>query len=92
MRRRGFTLVEVLVALAITSPQRSPLLPEVPSMAESGLMPPDFDSGIWQGIMVPARTPREVSEGFICALPSLCCRYPEAQTHPLPPSVARYRC
>jgi tripartite-type tricarboxylate transporter receptor subunit TctC len=47
-------------AIAVTTRERSALLPEVPGMAEAGLMPPDFDSGIWQGIMVPARTPREI--------------------------------
>jgi tripartite-type tricarboxylate transporter receptor subunit TctC len=47
-------------AIAVTTGRRSAQLPEVPTMAESGLMPADFDSGIWQGIMAPARTPPEV--------------------------------
>jgi tripartite-type tricarboxylate transporter receptor subunit TctC len=47
-------------AIAVSTLGRSPLLPEIPSMAESGLMPPGTDSGIWQGIMVPARTPPAV--------------------------------
>ena len=47
-------------AIAVTTRERSPMLPEVPSMAESGLMPPGFDTGIWQGIMVPARTPAPI--------------------------------
>lgn len=47
-------------AIAVTTGRRSSQMPEVPTMGESGLMPRDFDSGIWQGIMVPARTPAEV--------------------------------
>jgi tripartite-type tricarboxylate transporter receptor subunit TctC len=44
-----------LVALAIASPRRSPQLPEVPTVAESGL--PGFDVTSWYGIVVRAGTP-----------------------------------
>lgn len=44
-----------LVALAIASPKRSPQLPDVPTVAESGL--PGFDVTSWYGIVVPAGTP-----------------------------------
>ena len=44
-------------AIAVSSAERTPLLPEVPSMAESGMMPPGFEVGAWQGILAPARTP-----------------------------------
>jgi tripartite-type tricarboxylate transporter receptor subunit TctC len=47
-------------AIAVSSAERTPLLPGVPTMAESGLTPPGFDLGAWQGIMAPARTPPEV--------------------------------
>ncbi len=43
--------------LAVTSPQRHPALPEVPTISESGLLGFDFRS--WVGIMVPAATPKE---------------------------------
>ncbi len=43
--------------IAVTSAERAPLLPEVPTLSEGGLMPPGTDIGIWQGIMVPAKTP-----------------------------------
>ncbi len=46
-------------AIAVSSAARTPLLPEVPSMAEAGMMPPGFEVGAWQGIMAPARTPPE---------------------------------
>jgi tripartite-type tricarboxylate transporter receptor subunit TctC len=45
-------------ALAVTSSRRLPLLPEVPTMAEAGL--PGFESYNWQGVVVPAGTPRAI--------------------------------
>jgi tripartite-type tricarboxylate transporter receptor subunit TctC len=47
-----------LRALAVTSKKRSALVPEVPTLAESGL--PDYEAGSWYGILAPAGTPREV--------------------------------
>ena len=47
-----------LVALAVTSPHRSPLLPEVPTLVESGLR--GVEVAAWFGLMAPAATPREV--------------------------------
>jgi len=44
-----------LRALAITTRARSPLLPEVPGMAEAGL--PDYDMSFWYGFFAPAGTP-----------------------------------
>ena len=41
--------------LAVTSAQRNPALPEVPTMAESGL--PGFDVGGWYGLYGPANLP-----------------------------------
>ncbi len=45
-------------ALAVTSLRRHPLLPEVPTVAESGY--PGFEALSWQGLFAPAGTPREV--------------------------------
>jgi tripartite-type tricarboxylate transporter receptor subunit TctC len=47
-----------LKALAVTSRERSPALPNVPTLAESGLK--DFDASAWFGLLAPAGTPREV--------------------------------
>ena len=47
-----------LRALGITSRQRSPLLPDVPTIAESGL--PGFESVTWFGFEVPKGTPPAV--------------------------------
>jgi tripartite-type tricarboxylate transporter receptor subunit TctC len=43
--------------IAVSTLQRAAQLPDVPTMAEAGLMPPGSDTGIWQGILAPARTP-----------------------------------
>jgi tripartite-type tricarboxylate transporter receptor subunit TctC len=45
-------------ALAVTTAARSPLLPDVPSFAESGL--PDYDSGVWWGLLAPAHLPDDI--------------------------------
>lgn len=45
-------------ALAITSPQRSPLAPEYPTVAESGL--PGFDVATWAGLYAPAAINRDL--------------------------------
>jgi len=47
-----------LRALAIPGAKRSPALPQVPTIAESGL--PGFESSSWQGWFVPANTPSEI--------------------------------
>ena len=44
--------------LFVTSLQRSPALPNVPTIAESGAA--NFDMGAWQGVMAPAGTPTAV--------------------------------
>ncbi|MDP1691927.1 MAG: tripartite tricarboxylate transporter substrate binding protein [Burkholderiaceae bacterium] len=46
-------------ALAVTSPQRSPLLPDVPTALEAGL--PAFEAYSWLGIVMPAGVPPEVA-------------------------------
>lgn len=47
-----------LIALAVTSPKRLPSLPEVPTVAESGL--PGYDSTGWFGVVAPADTPAPI--------------------------------
>jgi tripartite-type tricarboxylate transporter receptor subunit TctC len=45
-------------ALAVGTPKRSPSLPEVPTVAESGY--PGFDASLWLAIMAPAATPAPI--------------------------------
>lgn len=47
-----------LRAIAITSAQRSPLLPDVPTVAESGI--PGFDVQSWFALAAPAGTPKPI--------------------------------
>jgi tripartite-type tricarboxylate transporter receptor subunit TctC len=44
-----------LRALAVTTAKRSPVAPEVPTLAESGL--PGYEVGSWQGVFAPAGVP-----------------------------------
>lgn len=46
-----------LRALAVTSPRRSPLLPDLPTVTEAGLA--KFEVTAWFGLLVPAGTPAE---------------------------------
>ncbi len=45
-----------LKMLAVTTPKRMSLFPDVPTLVESGM--PGFEVGAWQGLMVPANTPK----------------------------------
>jgi tripartite-type tricarboxylate transporter receptor subunit TctC len=47
-----------LRALAVSSPQRSPVFPQVPTMAESGY--PGVEAVAWHGIFAPAKTPQPI--------------------------------
>jgi tripartite-type tricarboxylate transporter receptor subunit TctC len=45
-------------ALAVTTLKRSPLVPDLPTVAETGLK--GFEANNWYGIVVPAKTPRAI--------------------------------
>lgn len=47
-----------LAALAVTTAQRAAILPELPTVAESGL--PGYEFASWYGLMVPAGTARHI--------------------------------
>jgi tripartite-type tricarboxylate transporter receptor subunit TctC len=47
-----------LRALAVGSPQRIAIAPELPTVAESGF--PGFDVNLWAGILAPANTPKDI--------------------------------
>jgi tripartite-type tricarboxylate transporter receptor subunit TctC len=49
-----------LKVLAVLSPARSPIFPDVPTIAESGF--PGFEASVWYALMAPAATPRPVIE------------------------------
>lgn len=47
-----------LRALAVSTAQRSSFMPELPTVAESGV--PGYDVSLWWGVFAPARTPKSV--------------------------------
>ena len=47
-----------LAALGVMSPKRSPVFPQVPTMAESGVA--DMDLSAWMALLAPAKTPRPI--------------------------------
>lgn len=53
-------------AYAVTSKQRVPTLPDLPTMQEAGFK--DFEVGIWHGMWAPKDTPKEVTEKLNKAL------------------------
>ena len=59
---RGQVEAGQLRALALTSAERSALLPKIPTMIELGY--PEFALPAWQGIFAPANTPRQVVEAI----------------------------
>jgi tripartite-type tricarboxylate transporter receptor subunit TctC len=76
-----------LRALAVTSSKRLAPLPDVPTIAETLI--PGFEAGAWQGIMVPARTPRTVIDRLNAAAmealadPAVLAKLAEQGTEPL---------
>src|SRR6185436_15387320 len=48
-----------LKAIGVSKSTRVPLLPNVPTIAEQGV--PGFESGTWQGVLLPAGTPPEIA-------------------------------
>lgn len=80
-------------ALATTGPQRDPLLPEVPTVAETL---PGFDAPIWIGLMAPAGTPPDIVERVnaavnqVMGLPETEAFEAKLGAKPMPMSVAEF--
>ncbi|HEV7800311.1 MAG TPA: tripartite tricarboxylate transporter substrate binding protein [Burkholderiales bacterium] len=53
-------------AIAVTAAHRSSLLPDMPTVAESGV--PGYDASGWFGVLVPAGTPRAIVERLNVAI------------------------
>jgi tripartite-type tricarboxylate transporter receptor subunit TctC len=77
-----------LVALAVTTRERWPLLPDVPTMDEAGV--PGFDVSSWYALMGPAKLPRDIVMALNQALvrglerPDIRERLMEMGTRPTP--------
>lgn len=57
-----------LRAIAITGNQRSPLMPNVPTLEQAGIALPELSVGSWWGLLAPAGMPAELSEQLSEAL------------------------
>jgi tripartite-type tricarboxylate transporter receptor subunit TctC len=66
-----------LKAIAVTSPERFPSVPEVPTFAESGL--PGYDVTSWYGLALPAGTPQPIVKKMTEALRQALARESVAQ-------------
>src|SRR5690606_5269628 len=53
-------------AYAVTSKQRVPTLPDLPTMQEAGFK--DFEVGIWHGMWAPKGTPKPITDKLVSAL------------------------
>src|SRR5882724_330840 len=54
----GYIQAGTIKLLGVAAPERSPVLPDEPTIAESGL--PGFDTMVWFGLFAPAGTPKPV--------------------------------
>lgn len=83
-----------LRALAVTTLQRASAMPELPTIAESGL--PGFAVDTWFGFFAPARTPDDVvarlNEVFVAALnaPDVKARFANFMAEPSPTTPAQF--
>ena len=83
-----------LRAFAVTTPKRAPSLPDVPTMAESGV--PGFDVSTWFGVFAPAGTPAPIvarlNESFTTALrtPEMRERLARMGAEPAPMSSEQF--
>lgn len=84
-----------LRAIAVTSAQRSPLLPDVPTIAESGY--PGFDVQSWFGLSGPAGTPKPIVDrlnrelGILLAKPDVRKVLIDLGATPDPDTPTEYR-
>lgn len=82
-----------VVALGVTSLQRSPMLPEVPPIADTL---PGFEIDTWWGLIAPAGTPHDVvarlNGAFVAALqhPDVKARYAQLLAEPVPSTPEQF--
>lgn len=83
-----------LKALAVTTAQRSSVMPELPTIAESGL--PGFAIDTWFGLFAPGGTPADVvqrlNDVFVKALqePDVKARFAQLMAEPSPTTPAQF--
>jgi tripartite-type tricarboxylate transporter receptor subunit TctC len=83
-----------VVALAVSTPKRAPLLPDVPTVVEAGY--PDAQYLFWGGLSVPAKTPRAIIDKLhdecqkALAMPAIQERLAKLGVQPQPMSVDEF--
>ncbi|WP_326541772.1 tripartite tricarboxylate transporter substrate binding protein [Pseudorhodoferax sp.] len=83
-----------LRALAVTTPKRLPVLPDVPTVAEAGL--PGYETSTWGGLLAPAGTPKATVQKLaaettrILALPDVRERMLAAGVEPVGGTPEQY--
>ena len=84
-----------VVALAVSTPQRAPALPEVPTIGEAGY--PEAQYLFWGGLVLPAKTPRAIVDRLhdetkkALAVPAVQERLTQLGVQPMPMSADEYR-
>ena len=84
-----------LLALAVSTAQRSSLLPEVPTVAQAGL--PGFSFNLWTGMFAPAGTPPAIVEKIAAevqrawAAPEVKDRLGKMGLEPMPMTPAEFK-
>ena len=82
-------------ALGVTSAQRAPALPDIPTIAESGV--PGYEYGTWYALVAPAGTPRTIVErlnratGEVLAFPKTVERFVAQGLTPTPSTIEKFR-
>lgn len=83
-----------LLALAVSTQKRSKALPDVPTTLEAGF--PDSDYNYWNGMLVPAKTPRSVVERLyqetkkVLQLPAVMEKFVPQGIEPMPLTPAEF--
>jgi len=84
-----------LLALAVTTAQRSQQMPEVPSMAEAGV--PGYEATFWMGMAVPKGTPKTIIDKLhrettaLLKSPDIIEGFKRAGTDAAPSDPAQFR-
>ncbi len=84
-----------LLALGVTTAQRSLQMPDVPSISEAGLT--GYDATFWLGLAVPKGTPKAIVDRLhqettaLLKSPDIISRFHSAGTEPAPSSPAQFR-
>lgn len=84
-----------LLALGVTTAQRSPQAPDVPTISEAGV--PGYEGTFWFGLSVPRGTPKAISDTLhretleVLRLPDVIANFEKTGTNPAPLGPAEFR-